>query len=142
MKRKSVAMLVLFSFVMGMAPMAYAGGGTDPNTTASAPADNGNLNVTVDAPVSVVVKPTPVTVENKFAPTVHVAPTSVVNNVAPAPVKVVIEKGDEWYRQWWVWTLIGVGIAGGTAGIVCGTGHCGGGDTTTVNLGGAAVPTR
>lgn len=44
----------------------------------------------------------------------------------------------EWYRQWWVWTIVGVVVAGTTAGIVAGTASQPDGAefTITVNRGG------
>lgn len=37
------------------------------------------------------------------------------------PVEMVAEEEDRFYQTWWFWTLVGVGVAGTTAGIVAAT---------------------
>ena len=59
-------------------------------------------------------KSVPFTIMARQAPASAVAP-SVMHPVPPGI------DDEEWYEKWWVWTLIGVGVAGAvTAGLILG----------------------
>ena len=39
------------------------------------------------------------------------------------------------YKEWWLWTVVGVVVAGGVAaGVVCGLGKCSGGSSSGASL--------
>lgn len=132
---RKLSLLALFTFVLTLAPLV-----------AFAQDNSQKAGIVIDAPVKVDVKVEKTSVLVK--PAITVQPADVRVNVQPAPVTVtpvnkvdvtvlpapVVIQGDPWYDHWYVWTGLAVIVAGATVGGVCGTGHCGGGDHTTVNM--------
>jgi hypothetical protein len=66
-------------------------------------------------------------------PVVEAPPT--VAPVAPTPVE---PERPRWYRQWWVWTIVGVVVAGTVTGVAVGT--TAGGEDERGSLGAVYLP--
>ncbi len=84
-------------------------------------------------PPAEVAKPTPAppTVAPMYDPTAPIYdPTAPVYDPSPAPVRDAAAPPDRdasgaWYRQWWVWTIVGAVVVGGavTAGVLLAPGE-------------------
>ncbi len=95
----------------------------------------GNEEALIDAIVRLATEM--VTGEATTKPTVTAAlappplpPTTVLTARQPAEV----DDGSSWYQKWWVWTLVGVAVAGAVTGVVLTTGEQEGGGSFRINI--------